>query len=217
VHYKKLTKAHRLFYGGYEYRAPYYDDYMKRKNWEEWSSPSVSMVEIESLFRFIRSWDRFFQGDAKKFQEIYEEIYVVIKELEHDRIEDADLADESLTKKIRDVFDKVANCTLMGRYESTDASKILHTIAPNFFVMWDDEIRKGMVQGRRMGATYAFYFLPQAQQDLEEAIKTCKDEKNFNRIEAIDHIRKKCNGKTLAKLADEYNYMKYTKRHPSLQ
>ena len=32
AHYTKLIKAHRLFYGGYEYRAPYYDDYMKRKN-----------------------------------------------------------------------------------------------------------------------------------------------------------------------------------------
>lgn len=216
VHYKKLIEAHRLFYGGWEYRAPYYDDYMKRKNWEEWSSPSVSIVEIESLFRFIRSWDRFFQGDAKKFQEIYEEIHVFIKELEHDKIEDVDLTDEDLTKKIRDVFDKVANCTRMDRYESTDASKILHTIAPNFFVMWDDEIRKGMVQGRRMGATYAFYFLRQAQQDLGEAIKTCMDEKNLSRTEAIAHIRKECNGKTLAKLADEYDYMKYTKKHPSL-
>ena len=59
MHFKKLIEAHRLFYGGYEHKAPFYDDYMRNKNWEEWSSHSVSIAEIEKLFRFVRSWDRF--------------------------------------------------------------------------------------------------------------------------------------------------------------
>ena len=216
MHYKKLIEAHKLFYGGYEHRAPFYDNYMESKNWEEWSSPSVPMTEIRKLFRFIRSWDRFFRGDEEKFQEIWEEIYPVIRELEHERIEDANLTDDELKRKIRDVFDKVADCTLIDRYESTDASKILHTILPNFFVMWDDEIKEWVVQGRRRGATYAFYFLSKVREELEEAIKTCIDERNLSRAEAVEYIREQCDGKTLAKLADEYNYMKYTKLHPSL-
>jgi len=215
VHYKKLIEAHKLFYGGYEHRAPFYDNYMKSKKWEEWSSPSVSLDEIRKLFSFIRSWDRFFQGDEKKFQKIYKEIYPIIRELEHKNIENANFTDE-LKRKIRDVFDKVADCTSTDRYESTDASKILHTILPNFFVMWDDSIKEWMVQGRRTGATYAFYFLPIVQEELKEAIKTCIEERGLSRTGAIKYIREKCDGKTLAKLADEYNYMKYTKRHPSL-
>lgn len=216
MHYKKLIEAHKLFYGGFEHRAPFYDNYMENKNWEEWLSPSISITEIKKLFRFIRSWDRFFQGDEDKFKKIYEEIYPIIRELEHEKIEDLDLTDDRLKRKIRDVFDKVAKCPLIDRYESTDASKILHTILPNLFVMWDVEIKEWMVQGRRMGATYAFYFLPKVQEELKKAIKTCMDERNLSREEAIEYIHAQCDGKTLAKLADQYNYMKYTKLYPSL-
>jgi len=214
MHYKKLLEAHKAFYllpGAYDY-----DNYMKSKDWKSWMNPILPIVEVIKLFDFVRKWDYHFKGDPEVFKKIYEEIYPILKELEHEKIEDADLTDEELKTKIRDVFDKVANCTLIGRYESTDASKILATVNPNFFVMWDNKIKEGMLGGRRNGATYAFYFLPKVQRELEEAIKTCMDEKNLSRTEAVKHIREQCEGKTLAKLADEYNYMKYTKRHPSL-
>ena len=35
-------------------------------------------------------------------------------------------------------------------------------------------------------------------------------EENLNRLDAIRYIRERCDGKPLAKLADEYNYVKYT-------
>lgn len=217
MHYKKLIEAHKLFYGGYEHRAPYYDNYMKGKNLDDWTIPKVPIGEISKLFRFIRSWDRFFQGDKQKFQQIYGEIYSSVKDLKDQRIEDSDLNDEELKKEIRDIFDKVANCTTMDRYESTDASKILHTILPNFIVMWDDEIKDRLVGGRRMGATYSFQFLPKVQTELQEAIRTCMEEKGFDRVSAIEFILEQCDGKTLAKLADEYNYMRHTKQHPYLR
>lgn len=171
MHYKKLIKAHRLFYGGYEHRAPFYDDYMKRKNWKEWLSPSVSIAEIEKLFSFIRSWDRFFRGDEEKFRGIWEEIYSVIRELEHEKIEDVDLTNDELKRKIRDVFDKVADCTLMDRYESTDASKILHTILPNFFVMWDDEIKNGWRRAGVEGRLTPFISYPKFKKSLKRQLK----------------------------------------------
>ena len=214
LHYKKLLEAHIAFYSG-ERRARNYDRYMLSKNWEKWKNSIVPLEEIEKLFHFIRSWDRFFQGDPEVFQKIYEETYHIIDSLKHERVEDADFTNEELKAKIKSVFDKVANCTLIDRYESTDASKILHTLLPNFFVMWDDEIKNGKVQGRRMGATYAFDFLPEAQQDVEEAITTCMKEKEMTRNEAIKHIRDAAGGQTLAKLADEYNYVRFTMRHPA--
>ena len=99
---------------------------------------------------------------------------------------------------------------MIGRFESTDASKILDTILLNFFVMWDDAIKNWTVNGRRMGATYAFDFLPKVQRELEEAIKSCMTERKLTRAEAIKYIREATGGQTLAKLADEYNYTKYT-------
>ena len=183
---------------------------LQQKNWEKWKSPIVPIDEIEKLFRFIRSWDRFFQGDPEVFQKIYKEIYPILDSLKHEKVEDADLTSEEIKTNIRDVFDKVADCTLIGRFESTDASKILHTILPNFFVMWDDAIKNWMVNGRRMGATYAVDFLPKVQQELEEAIKSCMTERKLTRAEATKYIREATGGQTLAKLADEYNYTKYT-------
>lgn len=138
-----------------------------------------------------------------------------MQELKNERIEDTSFTGE-LKIRVRDVFDKVGNCTLIDRYESTDASKILHTILPNFFVMWDDKIKEGVIQGRDNGAAYAFYFLPKMQLELREAIETCMEERKLDRIDAIKYICEKCDGKTLAKLVDEYDYMKYTKKNPFL-
>lgn len=108
MHYKKVIEAHRLFYGGFEYRAPYYDDYMQSKNWKEWTSDSVSIAEIEKLFHFIHKWDYHFKGKQKVFKRIYEYVYPIIKQLEHEKIEDSNLNDENLRKKIRYIFDRVA-------------------------------------------------------------------------------------------------------------
>lgn len=140
MHYDDLIKAHDEFYDG-EFRAEYYDRYLRNKNWALWQI-SVPLFEVEKLFKFIRSWDRFFQGNEVKFLGIYEEIAPFIKKIENLRIENIDLDNSKLKKNITIVFNKVADCTLINRYESTDASKILHTIAPYFFVMWDREIRK---------------------------------------------------------------------------
>lgn len=216
MHYEKLIEAHRLFYGGWEYRAPYYDEYMESKNWEEWESSSVSLAEIEKLFSFIRKWDFHFKGDPEVFKKIYEWLHPFIKELKQERIEDANLTDNKLREKVKNIFDRVADCPGTGRYESTDASKILHTILPSFFVMWDDKIREEIVKGGHYGAVYANVFLPKVREELEEAIRTCMDGENLSRDEAVKYIREQCDGKTLAKLADEFNYMKHTKRHPSL-
>ena len=214
MEYKKLIEGHKLFYES-EYRAFNYDGYMKCKDWTCWTNPDLPIDEIRKLFNFIKSWDRFFQGDVELFRGIYAEVSSTLQELKNERIEDTSFTGE-LKIRVRDVFDKVGNCTLIDRYESTDASKILHTILPNFFVMWDDKIKEGVIQGRDNGAAYAFYFLPKMQLELREAIETCMEEGKLDRIDAIKYICEKCDGKTLAKLVDEYDYMKYTKKNPFL-
>jgi len=214
LEYKKLIEGHKLFYES-EYRAFNHDGYMKCKDWTCWTNPDLPIDEIRKLFNFIKSWDRFFQGDVELFRGIYAEVSSTLQELKNERIEDTSFTGE-LKIRVRDVFDKVGNCTLIDRYESTDASKILHTILPNFFVMWDDKIKEGVIQGRDNGAAYAFYFLPKMQLELREAIETCMEERKLDRIDAIKYICEKCDGKTLAKLVDEYDYMKYTKKNPFL-
>lgn len=209
MHYRCLYVAHRAFYWA-EPRAHYYDEYMRHKDWEEWVD-SVPLDEIKKLFDFIRRWDYHFQGDQKRFQESYVEIFPIIKELEHMRLEDIDFEDRELRDKIEEIFDKVANCS--WRYESTDASKILHTILPKLLVMWDRKIRKGILGSvnRNWGAVYAIEFLPKMQGELIQAIRTCMEKNDLSNKEAAQHISHQCDDKTLPKLIDECNYMTFTR------
>ena len=215
MHYKKLIEADRLYYE-VENRAFNYDGYLSQKDWDSWLKPNLPSFEVKKLFNFIRSWDRFFRGDPELFQKTYPQILAIIEKLKNERIENTEFTDE-LKKDIRDVFDLVANCALDNRYESTDASKILHTILPKFFVMWDKEIKDNLLRGGGNGAVYAFRFLPKMQSELNEAINICMKDRIFKRQDAIDYIRKNTNNKTLAKLADEYNYIKFTKKHTALK
>jgi hypothetical protein len=189
---------------------------VEQKNWKNWQNPVVPFDEIEKLFHFIRSWDRFFRGEPKIFQKIYEEIHPIIKSLKNENIVDANFGNEEFKAEIEGVFGRVADCTSIERYESTDASKILHTVLPNFFVMWDDEIKNWTVHGKNNGRAYAYEFLPLMQRELTEAIETCMTEKRLEGVDAIKHICYQCGYQTLAKLADEYNYVRYTLKNQSL-
>jgi hypothetical protein len=58
---------------------------------------------------------------------------------------------------------------------------------------------------------YAFYFLPQMQDEANDVINTyLKNNNHCTRRQAIKQISKKGQGHTLAKLLDEHNYAKYT-------
>jgi len=183
---------------------------MERKCWESWGD-SIPLDEVEKLFDFIIRWDYHFQGDPREFQRIYERISPIIKSLEHERLEDADFTNNELLMKIEKVFDDVAHCS--WRYESTDSSKICHTILPNLFVMWDRRIRKGILgsSNRDWGEIYAREFLPKMQSELKEAIDTCMQERNLNEEKAKQYIRRSCDNKPFPKLVDEYNYMTFTR------
>jgi hypothetical protein len=216
LHYIKLIKAHHAFYEG-EHRAKNYDKYMRgQKNGTEWRSPTVPIHEIEKLFRFIRSWDRFFRGEPTVFQKIYGEIYPILESMKNENIVHADFSNYEFKNKIGHIFNKVANCTRIGRYESTDASKIIHTMLPSLFVMWDDEIKNWTVHGKNDGTTYAHEFLPLVQRELLEAVETCMKERRLEKSDASTQISYECGYQTLAKLADEYNYVRYTLKDRSL-
>jgi len=209
MHYKELLQAHKDFYKPENIRAHYYDEYMKGKDWQSWGS-TVPLCEVMKLFGFILGWEPEFQGDPGKFQQIYEEIYPVIKGLYQERIEDIDFSNEKLKQDIEQVFDKVAGCPARKRNEWTAASKILHTLLPNFFIMWDGKIRQKILgEGKNRGRDYAYEFLPKMQAELEEALKTCMEDNSLSREESKRLLTRCCDGKTLPKLIDQFNYVRY--------
>ena len=85
----------------------------------------------------------------------------------------------------------------------TVASKILHTINPNLFVMWDGAIIDGY------SLPYAGHFLPEMQRLAKCAVSQVIKEECLSRNDAVESLAP-C-GNSLAKVLDEYNYVKFTK------
>ena len=71
---------------------------------------------------------------------------------------------------------------------------------------------RSILEGKREGKDYAHRFLPLMQTELQEAISSCIVEEGLSREEAIQKISESCDDKSLPKLIDQFNYVKYTLR-----
>lgn len=92
----------------------------------------------------------------------------------------------------------------------TGASKAMHLINSKLFMMWDNAIRKHY----SCSTTSEDYikFMENMQRIAKEIVRSYCEEFNCSREEAIENICKIANGKTLPKLIDEYNYVRFTQR-----
>ncbi len=176
-------------------------------------SGDVSIKGGLFLFGFIHSWDPNFKGDLSRFLGIYKEIFPDIKKYEHENVIDIDLNDEVM-ESLSKIFDRIANCTRENRFESTDASKILQTIIPDLFVMWDRKIRYAIMGGSNIksGRDYAYKFLPLMQERAKEYLDSYVSDNGGDNKSASREISEMADGYTLAKLIDEYNFVRHTLR-----
>jgi len=215
--YKELLKAHKKFIKS-ESRYFFYDGYMKNRSncWLECDTPPE--FEIKKLFAFVRSWDNRFSGDMRRFKQGYKKIHDDVKQLKHKSIHSIDFRNVETKKQIQRIFNMVVDCG-KNRPEYTDGSKIIHTILPELFVMWDNEIRKGLRKKHKWEwhkekpqiiEEYVVRFLPQMKQEANEVLNSYIEENRYSRKQAINEISKKGSNYTLTKLLDEYNYVKYT-------
>lgn len=210
--YLDLIKAHKIFVD-LEGRWKFYDAYMNNRDADCWfTSGTVPLKEGLLLFGFISSWDPNFRGDLTKFLDIYKKVFPTVRELLGGKIESIKLS-AAVKEAIASVFNAISYCPKGGRREYTDTSKILHAILPNLFVMWDIKIRKGVLgEDRRDGETYACVFLPKMQKEIVRYVKSYAEQKGVAFEVAGGEISRMASGYTLAKLMDEYNYVRYTKR-----
>ena len=137
-----------------------------------------------------------------------EEIWGNLQQLESEKLLEVNLCDEETRGLIRCCFDRVAKSNAKKRNEATGASKILHIINPELFVMWDGAIRGGYGFSRKYGGKQYVSFLRRMQMLANYAIEQVKRECDVSREEAITEL--KCEGHTLAKALDEYNFVKFT-------
>ena len=210
MHYRDIQITNKAFYA-IEPRAVFYDNYLKQKDAKQWTE-SVTREEAEKLLRFITSWDHHFIGEIETFQHIYSDISPDLDFLKDKSIESVDLDNPQVEKSISHIFDKVAD-GLCYKHQSTDASKILHTILPNLMVMWDRKIREGILKdvNKDWGTAYVWEFLSKMQKEAREAIASCAQEKELSSADAKRTIEETCRGHSLAKLIDQHNYVIFTK------
>ncbi len=92
-------------------------------------------------------------------------------------------------------------------------AKTLHLLAPGFFVIWDTSTQSNLTPARGSFAwRYASVFLPRVQADLEALIKETQVRFGLSQAQTIEKLETLGkNRKTLAKLADEYYYSKFTR------
>lgn len=100
-----------------------------------------------ALVWLVHSWNNHFQGNVLKFLQIYQDVFQLIKEVELETLVTINFSPR-VKNTLWILFDRVAYCCLSRRFELTNASKILHGILPELFVMWDGEI-KGAIIGKR--------------------------------------------------------------------
>ena len=216
--YTDLIKAHKILLNE-EGRFRFYEAYMENREPNVWlKSAVVPLKEALLLFGWVHSWDPNFEGELYKFLQIYEGVFPILKQFQNKNIVDIKYT-EAVKYDLSKLFDSLARCGRKIRFESTDTSKILHAIIPELFVMWDDRIKKAIIGVRGSGSgknydgrCYAYEFLPSTQISAKQFLDSFVREHGGDYDNASKQITKMADGYTLAKLIDEINYLRFTKR-----
>ena len=154
------------------------------------------------------------QATTCKLHSTLEDLWGELGKFESQTILTVNLCDDATRSTIGCIFDKVAKSHNGKRNEATGASKILHLIYPELFVMWDGAIRGGYGSGGKYEGVQYVDFLRRMQMLANYAIEQVKRECDVSRDVAIERLQ--CDGHTLAKTLDEYNYVKFTLNEDSV-
>jgi len=200
MNYRDLLKAHAIFELISKGDRSYWDFYRK----EAWNLDNLNVGTVKDfILKFLNRWrSRISYGVAPQlFNQLLD------CKVHFDRLANADLTHcnfEVVSDEITSVFYKLK--PVIG---STGASKVLHIIRPKLLVMWDRDIREKIFSFKYGLSNDYIAFMREMQNKAVDALKsyveTHEDTSNYS--EAENAIEKMCDGKTLAKIMDEYNYI----------
>ena len=212
MHYRDLGKAARLD----RYLAGYPEEPLEvyfEGNYEK----ALQSRNLEDIVNFPKEWRVRVKVDRRKLQRAIESRTLLLNQLRRRRtnIVSVNLADAKLHDKIVELFETFSKVSVRRR-TYTGASKILHVLVPDLFVMWDGTIRcaygcRSQKEGDD-GEKY-FTFLIRVQSETRKAIESYCSEHSCTNEEAMKRIREELfeNGfHTIARLIDLYNFQKYT-------
>ena len=177
---------------------------------------------VDDIIAFLKEWNRRVKINPGKLRRAILDTSLILEKLRGFNIVSVDLSSSinigGQVKTLRDIilelfrtFSRVSE----GRANYTGASKILHVLAPTFFVMWDDTIR--CAYGCRLKNGDAdekyFKFLVRVQKVARQAVDSYCDEHGCEVNRAVRKIREQFyeNGfHTFSRIIDIYNFVKFT-------
>jgi len=160
-------------------------------NWMYYKGKSSSEVVLSIM-----------EGLCPLLKEV-KDIILKFRMLKLDEIQYSEL--EDLKPIIVGLFNRMAK--IVG---FTGASKVLHLLAPSFFMMWDDKIREHYGVGADGDGYYEF--LRKMRDEVREAIKSYSRERGIADYSKAREELEKNFSKPLLKVMDEYNYLTFTKK-----
>lgn len=147
---------------------------------------------------------------------------------------DINLDDNANIKKISDLYEKLCN---IDKIKDKGASKILHLIKPELFIMWDNLIREHYLKNngvKGLRGTFAYISFMKKMQNIAVSLydkdrnitqslssnlvmllsgklnRLTKDEEKQRLQKAIDWLKK--DEKQITKYLDEYNWIVITRK-----
>jgi len=218
IAYKDLFKASKLFEGDYYAYDDAWLEACQNVDWEHLYELSTDEVK-EGVIGFLNKWKcRLPYSDslAKGIKKAHLESLPYIDVLKEQSVEDWDPNREKTIDGVKrtsaETLLRVYNrfATIGEHFSHVAASKTLHFIIPRLVTMWDNTIASSY----RIPTTsrqYVHKFIPTMMDMANAAIESYQKEKGCTRKEAISALNTFRPPKTIAKLLDEYNYMRFTR------
>lgn len=168
--------------------------------------PKVGSYEIaretkkaEHIKQFLKDWNPRVRFKFEELEAAIEEVKPTLQTLSTFSIHNIDLRE------------KIKESGLT--WHNTNASKVLHVLAPQIFVMWDQDIREAYGCYGNEEGYYNFHI--RMQMELNEIIMSYQKDYGCGREEAVKQICQRFyeNGAhPITKLLDIYNHEKYTRK-----
>lgn len=192
----------------------FYDTYLdspQRKLWR--TNGEFSETDARALITFVNQWRTRYQSTPMELASALTQVSSLLRALERLDFFTAELdlpilpRGASVADVVQVVFDTLACCG--RRFEATGTSKILHTLNPEFFLMWDDRIRTAYGVRDGDGHGYSHVFLGRVQRLVRKAVREVAAVRGVSAEQAVASLCR-CAPHGLAKVVDEYNYAKFT-------
>jgi hypothetical protein len=169
---------------------------------------TLQINDIDNLINFLKVWMKV-RRIKYEDQEIRNRIYQDIKRC-GDYFKQLEIKDlfselnEDEKEKIREIFNTLSSTDIgiikERRHGPTAASKIMHIINPNLFVMWDKQI--AYAYGCEQNAEGYLKFMEIMKKEAHELLESWKHDKSKDKLWQEFHNEER----SITKIIDEFNW-----------